>query len=82
MKCFLIQFELKDREKLRTDAGNSGSRRRKVPAEEEYCRHQEEGGIIPSEAIGGLYSRVFLRDFLLRGGVVDLMPTHSAPKQW
>lgn len=56
---FFIKRELEDRERRKKEGGG-----RMMPSAEEYKRHQAEQGHVPLTAVGGLYFRCFLKEFL------------------
>lgn len=56
---------------------------RKVPTAEEYKIHQSNNGKVPTNAAGGLYRPIFLKNYLLGGRLPShILDTLSAPKQW
>ena len=80
---FFIDSELRDYERRleRAQTGYSVPRRR-CPTAEEYLDNQINTAAVPEDAIGGLYDRYNLRDFLPRfGRVSDYIPVLE-PKQW
>lgn len=83
---FFIEFEIEDRERRRIAAeiGQPQSIQRRVPPAIEYEARQRETGVLSSEAtsIGGLYRRVFLRNFLLGGLRPELLRSLATHKQW
>lgn len=79
---FFIDFEMKDRERRPITAGPGHPIPRQVPTAVEYRTHQQGSGMVPSNAIGGLYRRVFLKDFLLGGIVSQVLPTFATHREW
>ncbi|GAD95800.1 conserved hypothetical protein [Paecilomyces variotii No. 5] len=81
---FFIEFEMKDREKRRILAEAGYVTKRQVPTAAEYLKHQEENGLVSSNASGGLYKRVFLiKNFTpVLYQIPKVMREWSTPKQW
>lgn len=80
---YFIQFELKDRERRKRAAEEGTILDRETPAAEEYKAHQVAKGIIPPDAIGGQYLRVFLKSYLHHDELpFDVMAYLSKPKEW
>lgn len=79
---FFIEFEIEDRERRRIAAHSGQPIKRRVPTAREYLLHQQKTGVVSSESIGGLYRRVFLRNFLHSGHFPDLVRSLATPKPW
>ncbi|KAJ9303618.1 hypothetical protein DTO217A2_6889 [Paecilomyces variotii] len=79
---FFIDFELEDRERRETAAANGNPVKRQVPGAIQYRKYQQDKGLVSSDAIGGLYRRVFLKNFLLDGRYPDVLRDCSTPKEW
>ncbi|PYH98484.1 hypothetical protein BO71DRAFT_316258 [Aspergillus ellipticus CBS 707.79] len=79
---FFIDFEMEDRERRRIAAENGHPIRRQVPTAVQYRTHQQENGMISSDAICGLYRRVFLKNILHGGIFPDLVRSFATSKEW
>ncbi|QKX60439.1 uncharacterized protein TRUGW13939_07584 [Talaromyces rugulosus] len=75
---FFIDFEINDQDRRRNDAGL----RRRVPTAEDYKAHQLRTNTIPSDAKGGLYRCVFLKNFVLGGRFPAIMPDLCKHRTW
>jgi hypothetical protein len=80
---FFINFELADRQR-RSEAAREGANiPRQVPTAEQYKSYQVEKGVISSGEIGGLYQRVFLKEYHHRGLLpFDITAYFTLPKSW
>jgi hypothetical protein len=74
---FFIDFELSD------EIQRENTTTRQVPSAEAYKTHQVMNKTISSNAKGGLYTRVYLKNFFL-GGLLpeDTLRELSSDKQW
>lgn len=80
---FFINYELADRKRRHLLSAESGLLvKRQVPTAEDYKDHQIQNGSISPEDVGGLYSRVFLKDFLHDGMFPAIIHTLTTPKCW
>jgi hypothetical protein len=83
---YFIQFELEDRERRRTAAAKGDILQREVPTAAMYKAHQLMEGKISSTAIGGQYTPVFLKRYLLSNLPNDTLSSIfsqlSVPKEW
>ncbi|KAM5447629.1 hypothetical protein MaudCBS49596_005888 [Microsporum audouinii] len=79
---FFINFELEDRERRRLTAESGFPVKRQVPTAKDYKDHQIRNGSISPEDVGGLYRRVFLKNFLHDGMFPSIIPTLTTPKCW
>ena len=74
---YFIDFELRDRQR-RQQGGI-----RKVPSASDYKDHQIRESKVSSLAPGGLYRRVFLKDYLLGGLLtMDMFQLFASDKTW
>ncbi|KAJ6184934.1 hypothetical protein N7519_006235 [Penicillium mononematosum] len=73
---------MEDRERRRIAEEAGYPIRRRVPTAIEYRIHQQENCMVSSDAIGGLYRRVFLKEFLLGGEIPEIVRMFSTPKEW
>lgn len=73
---FFIEYELHDRQRRRQGP-------RKTPSAADYKDHQVREGKVSSLAPGGLYCRIFLKDFLL-GGIlaIETLRMLALDKPW
>jgi hypothetical protein len=78
---YFINFELQDRQR-RGKVGENPTRR--VPTSLMYKTHQVANGTIPAESQGGLYTPIFLQEYLHCGVVPSsvLLPYLIRPKSW
>ncbi|CAG8901713.1 unnamed protein product [Penicillium egyptiacum] len=53
-----------------------------VPTNTDYKQHEIDRNMILPTAVGGRYSRVFLKQFLHSGEVPGLEKLYSSPKEW
>ncbi|KAG5297604.1 hypothetical protein I7I48_06767 [Histoplasma ohiense] len=79
---YFIEFELRDRERRRQAAETGSPVQRQVPTASDYKTFQQQNGIISSDTVGGLYRRVFLRNYLLGGLLPDLPRSFATSKFW
>jgi hypothetical protein len=79
---YFIQFELKDRDRRRTAVEKGEISKRQVPTAEMYRAHQLMEGKISNNAIGGQYTPVFLKRYLLTNLPFDISSQLSFPKEW
>ena len=81
---FFIDFEIDDYDRRVEKASSNGStRRRKCPTRAEYLAAQIKKGAVPKDAIGGLYDRYYLYDYLARRGPGPTVELETpAPRQW
>jgi hypothetical protein len=83
---YFIDFERRDRarrEQLATDtAVPISSLSRHVPTSADYKQHEIDSNLISPTAIGGRYSRVFLKQFLHSGEIPGIEEKYSTAKEW
>ncbi|KAJ5773747.1 hypothetical protein N7457_008643 [Penicillium paradoxum] len=83
---YFIDFERRDRarrEQIATDtAVPLLALSRQVPTSADYKQHGIDSNQISPTAIGGLYNRVFLKQFLHNGQIPGIERTFSTPKEW
>lgn len=83
---YFIDFERQDRarrEQIATDTGVPiSSLSRQVPTSADYKQHEIESNVISPTAIGGRYSRVFLKQFLHSGKIPGIEKAFSAATEW
>ncbi|GBF62660.1 hypothetical protein TMEN_5221 [Trichophyton mentagrophytes] len=80
---YFIVVELDGRQEQKLAMKNGKDVHRKVPTAEEYKIHQSNNGKVPTNAAGGLYRPIFLKNYLLGGRLPShILDTLSAPKQW
>lgn len=80
---YFIEFELRDRERRRKAAEEGLTAARRVPTSEMFKAHEVQKGIIEADAIGGLYTPIFLKPYLHEGLVpAEFMQIFSKPKPW
>ncbi|EGD98127.1 hypothetical protein TESG_05514 [Trichophyton tonsurans CBS 112818] len=80
---YFIIVELDGRQEQKLAMKNGKDVHRKVPTAEEYKIHQSNNGKVPTNAAGGLYRPIFLKNYLLGGRLPShILDTLSAPKQW
>ncbi|KAJ5280235.1 hypothetical protein N7478_005607 [Penicillium angulare] len=80
---YFIDYETKDQQRRQRCAAETGQPvERKAPTATEYLAYQMNANLVPSDAVGGLYRRVFLKRFLHGGTVVGLEHLFSMPRQW
>ncbi|CAI7571420.1 unnamed protein product [Penicillium palitans] len=77
---FFIKYEVADRQRrAETDEPSY----RIVPTAKEYHNHLTSKGLVPDDAIGGLYRGYYLKNFLYGGRLpIDLLRSLTAPKPW
>ena len=83
---YFIDFERQDRarrEQIATDTGVPiSSVSRQVPTSADYKQHEIESDLISPAAIGGRYSRVFLKQYLHSGRIPGIEKAFSTAKEW
>lgn len=83
---YFIDFERQDRarrEEIATDAGvHISTLSRQVPTSADYKQHEIDSNRISPTAIGGRYSRVFLKQFLHSGEIPGIEKAYSTAKEW
>jgi hypothetical protein len=83
---YFIDFERRDRarrEEFARDTGTSiSSFIRQVPTSDDYKQHQVNNNIISPTAIGGRYSRLFLKQYLHGGELPGAEAFFSTAKEW
>ncbi|KAL2824297.1 hypothetical protein BDW59DRAFT_173018 [Aspergillus cavernicola] len=79
---FFIEFELKDRQRRKTQAESGVISKRAVPSPEEYKRYQIDKGVVAPDAIGGQYLPFFLKKYLHPDLPFDVTEHYSKPKEW
>lgn len=72
-----------DREKRRILAEAGYATKRQVPTAAQYRKHQKQRGLVSSHACGGLYRRVFLKQFFSPFlHLPEFVQLLSPPKPW
>jgi hypothetical protein len=83
---YFIQFECEDRQRRAEERAAGGNPKRKIPNAKQYLNEQTKQGLLTEDAIGGLYTPVFLKSFLHSTFPPDLqkaMYEHMRkPKPW
>ncbi|KAJ5130277.1 uncharacterized protein N7515_006316 [Penicillium bovifimosum] len=83
---YFIDFESQDRSRRARIATETripmSSLSRQVPTNEEYKQHGIDKKMILPTAVGGRYSRVFLKQFLHNGEIPGIEKQYSSPKEW
>ncbi|EGD86817.1 hypothetical protein H112_05326 [Trichophyton rubrum D6] len=80
---YFVDVELDGRQEQKLAMKNGKDIHRKVPTAEEYKIHQSNNGKVPTDAGGGLYRPIFLKNYLPGGDLSShMLDTLSAPKQW
>ena len=83
---YFIDFERQDRarrEQIATDTGVPiSSVSRQVPTSADYKQHEVGSDLISPAAIGGRYSRVFLKQYLHSGRIPGIEKAFSTAKEW
>lgn len=83
---YFIDFERQDharREQIAIDTGVPiSSVSRQVPTSADYKAHEIDSDLISPAAIGGRYSRVFLKQFLHNGQIPGIEKAFSTAKEW
>lgn len=75
--AYFIEFELKDQQQRRPGGA------RKTPSANDYRTHQAKENKVPPQAPGGLYRRVFLKDYLHDGIMpVEMLQMFASEKVW
>ncbi|KAJ5922415.1 hypothetical protein N7516_010118 [Penicillium verrucosum] len=77
---FFIRYELEDqRRRAQADPPST----RIVPTAKDYRDHHTSKGLVPDDAIGGLYRGYYLKNFLCDGRLpIDFLRVLTAPKPW
>jgi hypothetical protein len=83
---YFIRFECEDRQRQATERAAGENAKRKIPDGEQYLNEQRMQGLLTEDAIGGLYTPLFLRSFLLtrlpRNLQRDIYEHFCEPRPW
>lgn len=79
---YFIDYEREDHERRKKAIVEGTCAQRRVPTAAMYKEHQIKKSAIRSDAIGGLYSRIFVKEYLWPGVLESLkqpLPWHGSP---
>ncbi|KAJ5509084.1 hypothetical protein N7527_011227 [Penicillium freii] len=83
---YFIDFERQDRARREQAAADTAVHistfSRQVPTSVDYKKHEINSNRVSPTAIGGRYSRVFLKQFLHSGEIPGVEKTFSTAKEW